>query len=266
MTSAPKLNIEPLFREFMNGSTVDCSGKYIGDKGLASLLTSVVNANEDSVITVLNLSDSNLTCEGVRVFAKYYTDHFDHLEQLILSNNHIGNLGIEILYDAMKSRLRLKKACFSKLDISGCDITTDGAHTLHRMIRKTYGNLEVVFSNNQINGEGVGYLYSAKYWESFTIDNNTLDVTFLFFAKHVKSHSYMVKELRILNNNLSPSTILQLPSIFSSFALPSLRKLYIGERIRDPGIIALFDDALLPTFQNLEELSLVGTYLCGSFT
>ena len=60
----------------------------------------------------------------------------------------------------------------------------------------------------------------------------------------------MVKELRIL-------------SILSD---PSLRKLYIGERIRDPGIIALFDDALLPTFQNLEELSLVGTYLCGSFT
>ena len=32
------------------------TGKYIGDKGLASLLTSVVNANEDSVITVINLS------------------------------------------------------------------------------------------------------------------------------------------------------------------------------------------------------------------
>lgn len=35
--------------------------------------------------------------------------------------------------------------------------------------------------------------------------DNTLDVTFLFFAKHVKSHSYMVKELRILS-------ILSLPS------------------------------------------------------
>ena len=32
------------------------TGKYLGDKGVASLLTSVVNANEDSVVTVLNLS------------------------------------------------------------------------------------------------------------------------------------------------------------------------------------------------------------------
>lgn len=62
-----------------------------------------------------------------------------------------------------------------------CGITTDGARTLHRMIRKTSGMMDVLFRgmneenifivDNQINGEGVGYILSAKYWESFTINS-----------------------------------------------------------------------------------------------
>ena len=29
--------------------------------------------------------------------------------------------------------------------------------------------------------------------------DNTLDVTYMFFAKHVRSHSHMLKELRIMS-------------------------------------------------------------------
>lgn len=64
--------------------------------------------------------------------------------------------------------------------------------------------------DNPINGEGVGYIFSAKYWESFTIDSrirrnafksidNALDVTYLLFVKHVKSHSHMLKDLQIMS-------------------------------------------------------------------
>ena len=64
-----------------------------------------------------------------------------------------------------------------------CGITTDGARTLHQIIRKTHGMMDVLFRgmvervvfnvDNQINGEGVGYILSAKYWESFTINSIT---------------------------------------------------------------------------------------------
>lgn len=30
-------------------------------------------------------------------------------------------------------------------------------------------------SDNPLNGEGVGYLYAARYWESFTIDSKIID-------------------------------------------------------------------------------------------
>ena len=66
-------------------------------------------------------------------------------------------------------------------EIVDCGITTDGARTLHRIIRKTSGMMDVLFRgmvegivfnvDNQINGEGVGYIFSAKYWESFTINS-----------------------------------------------------------------------------------------------
>ncbi len=51
-----------------------------------------------------------------------------------------------------------KKTCFSVLDVASrtrfierildCGITTDGAQILHRMIRKTYGNMDVNFRSN----------------------------------------------------------------------------------------------------------------------
>ena len=138
-------------------------------------------------------------------------------------------MGIEILYDAMKARIRMKKSCLSKLDISsgpiglflslGCDITTDGAHTLHRMIRKTFGNLEVAF-RSPLHSDGMisqTIRSMERVSATSTLRNtgshsqlivrlsppshldNTLDVTFLFFAKHVKSHSHMLKDLRILS-------------------------------------------------------------------
>lgn len=73
--------------------------------------------------------------------------------------------------------------------------------------RHCYVNLNV---DNRINGEGVGYIFSAKYWESFTIDSkvrrkddqsidNALDVNYLLFVKHVKSHSHMLKDLQIMS-------------------------------------------------------------------
>ena len=44
-----------LLRFEMNSWSHD-TGKYLADKGVISLLTSIINVNEDSVVTVLNLS------------------------------------------------------------------------------------------------------------------------------------------------------------------------------------------------------------------
>ena len=67
-----------------------------------------------------------------------------------------------------------------------------------------------------------------------------------------------MKGLILIDNNLSPSTVQQLPKLFSTFVMPSLRILYISERMWDAGVVSLFDDSVIRNFQNLEYLSLVG--------
>lgn len=93
-----------------------------------------------------------------------------------------------------------------------------GAKTLHRLIRKSLGTVDVVFKSivlyvliqldNPINGEGVGYLFTAKYWERFIIESvlfdfdiridNTFDITYMLFIKYFPSHSPVLHDLKIL--------------------------------------------------------------------
>lgn len=74
----------------------------------------------------------------------------------------------------------------------------------------------------------------------------------------------MLKELRILNNNLSPSNVRQLPKLIASLALPSLRVLYVGERLWDEGISHLFESSAVQKLVNLEHLHLVDTCVKSS--
>ena len=87
--------------------------------------------------------------------------------------------------------------------------------------------------DNPINGEGVGYLISAKHWESFTIESipefsflldNTLDVTYMLFTKYFRLQTHMLRELRILKNNISLMTV-HLGRLIALLPLPSLRNI-----------------------------------------
>lgn len=67
---------------------------------------------------------------------------------------------------------------FSLLEL-GNQITVTGSVSIHKMIRRTDGILNVAFDSllysfffiidNPINGEGLGFIFSAKFWESFQI-------------------------------------------------------------------------------------------------
>ncbi|KNB45109.1 hypothetical protein JH06_1628 [Blastocystis sp. subtype 4] len=232
---------------------VDCSvvsntGKHLGDSDAERVINLLVKKDVDDSVYTLNFSNDGITSEFLRILSETLKTRFNNLKELILSDNRIGNTGLDYLYNTIKSRMKDKKTCFSVLDVANCGITTDGAQILHRMIRKTYGNMDVNFR--------------IKSLVTLNVDN-TLDVAYMFFAKHVRSHSHMLKELRIMSkermkrdNNLSPSTIEQLPQLFSTFVMPSLRVLYISERMWDTGVISLFDDNVIRCFQNLEYLSL----------
>ena len=60
-----------------------------------------------------------------------------------------------------------------------------------------------------------------------------------------------------LDNNLSPSTAQQLPQVIASLALPSLRVLWIEERLWDEGVRSFFRSDAIVNLVNLERLSLV---------
>ena len=60
-----------------------------------------------------------------------------------------------------------------------------------------------------------------------------------------------------LDNNLSPSTAQQLPQVIGSLALPSLRVLWIEERLWDEGVRSFFRSDAIVNLVNLERLSLV---------
>lgn len=50
----------------------------------------------------------------------------------------------------------------------------------------------------------------------------------------------------------------QLGELLGSLLLPSIRSLYIGERLWDSGLSALFTEQSLPKLINLEHLTLCG--------
>ena len=56
----------------------------------------------------------------------------------------------------------------------------------------------------------------------------------------------------------------QLPKLIASLALPSLRVLYVGERLWDEGISHLFESSAVQKLVNLEHLHLVGTLWAGN--
>ena len=107
--------------------------------------------------------------------------------------------------------------------------------------------------------------------------DNTLDVTFVLFYKYFHVHSHFLKDLKIIRNhltitsllllllfienNISPSTVQQLGNLLASLPLPSLRSLFINERLWDSGIACLFSPNSLPKLINLEHLILCGKNL-----
>lgn len=65
---------------------------------------------------------------------------------------------------------------------------------------------------------------------------------------------------------MSPSTVHQLGNLIASLTLPSLISLYIGERLWDCGLSALFTEDSLPKLMNVEQLTFCGFVCLNALT
>lgn len=250
-----------LTRVTIENRVVNASGLELDNQDLEGFLQLLSPGDTEKNIIEINLSHNKISSDGMHDFCKHLASHFPCLVRLDVSYNPVGDSGVTFLYEAIKSRIEKRLSILTFINLTSTNISQEGARTIYSMIRKSDGALIVSFENNAINGEGIGFIFAARYWESFTINNNTLDVTFPLFLMQIRQHSYMLKELRIANNNLSPSTAQQLPQVIGSLALPSLRVLWIEERLWDEGVRSFFRSDAIVNLVNLERLSLVNTCL-----
>ena len=207
------------------------------------------------------MSNCGLTVLALQTVLKHIETAFPNLKVLKLFNNAISDNGVESLSKSLKKRLQKGFPPLLLVDVSLNNISHEGAIYIADMIMASNGTMEVAFGNNSIGGSGVAIIFSAKYWESFSVSNTNLEDSFDDFIAAIESKGYMLRDLEISENNLSPSTLSRLASLYSSIPLASLQNLTINERLRDEGMQVVLSDKVLKKLRNLRKIYLYNCLL-----
>ena len=107
------------------------------------------------------------------VFSFFLPSHID---------NPIGDAGVALLYEVVKSRINAHLSILTFINLASTSISKEGAKRIYDMIHFSNGALNVSFeslpyfpfdsSDNAIDGEGIGFIFASRYWESFTINSS----------------------------------------------------------------------------------------------
>ncbi|KAK8795339.1 hypothetical protein WA538_004713 [Blastocystis sp. DL] len=230
------------------------SEKLTNDDDLKCMLQVFENPSIREPLQRLVLSHNNINNIGAACLADTLRLGFPSLQYIDLSDNVIGDKGIECLSSVFRRTNILPVPLFVTLNLTNNGITAVGAVTIHKMIRRSDGMMNIIFDNNPINGEGMGFIFSSKYWESFSVVNTSVDEKFSLFVKSVPAKSFNLRHLLLAHNHLSPASLQLLPALLTSPAVPSLQSLRIEETLGDvifDQIAALARDRALRTLKRL---------------
>lgn len=170
--------------------------------------------------------------------------------------NSIGDNGIDTIASCLRRPNPPPCPSLALLDISSNGITAAGAVFVHRLVRRLDGMMNITFDSNPISGEGLGFIFSSKYWESFSIINTSADDSFPLFVKSVSNKAFNLKHLTISNNHLSPASIQALPTILTSSSVPTLQTLILEETLGEEGMKLLIGIAKERALHSIKTISL----------
>ena len=206
---------------------INLTNQQLSDESLKRVLRIFDHISIREHIKKLLLGHNRITYVGACSIAESIRLGFSRLDTLDLSYNSIGDNGFEIISSTIRRQNPNPCPSLRKIDISCNGITSTGAIYINKLIRRTDGIVSVLFDNNPISGEGLGHIVASKYWESFSVINTKADEAFLQFVQAYRERSDNLRDLVIMNNQLSPNNILLLSPMLTNTSIPTLQTLTI---------------------------------------
>ena len=235
---------------------IDLSSKQLDDQGLKRVLQVFEIVPMRECLKSLDLSNNTFTSVGAGYLADTLRMGFPYLQYLSVAGNSIGDNGIDSIASCLRRPNPPPCPSLALLDISNNGITAAGAVFVHRLIRRLDGMINVIFDNNPISGEGLGFIFSSKYWESFSIINTSADDSFSLFVKSTPNKSFNLKHLTIGQNHLSPESIQVLPTILTASSVPTLQTLILEESLGEEGMKLLIGVAKERSLSSIKTIAL----------
>ncbi|CAF0836502.1 unnamed protein product [Adineta ricciae] len=207
-----------LGKSLQNNNTLqflDLRNNSIGDLGMQILLPQIIRSN----LKILKLESNGITSEGAQYLAELVRCNRT-LTELYLSQNRLGDVGVELLTNALNEDKRAhadhdnkdvapKPSTLQHLYLGDNDITDIGIGYLANMLKSNRTLTWLWLSNNQITNPGLQILSSVLINDNFTlqwlflnsnkgIDDGSLDT----FASLFK-YNLSLKTIYLYDCNLS---------------------------------------------------------------
>jgi NLR family CARD domain-containing protein 3 len=145
--------LQDFIAQIRNQSSVDLSGKNLGDQGFAFIIDSL--AFNDRALAV-DFSKNGITHDGIKQLATVLQDN-ETLRTLILDTNAAGDEGAAVLAELLAA----KPGNIKTLSLSGNSIGDAGAKALAEMLKVNTTLEELELNGNSIDYDGIGAIAEA---------------------------------------------------------------------------------------------------------
>ncbi|XP_029594908.1 NACHT, LRR and PYD domains-containing protein 12 isoform X4 [Salmo trutta] len=227
---------------------LDLSGNEPGESGVFYLVDGlkVVNCK----LQILKLSNCKLGLELSRALAVLLIDNPRHLRELDVSMNDLGDRGVELLMDILKSTQ------IYKLELYCCQLTEKCCENMFRCLVNIPSLRELNLSNNNLKDEGVKMLCNAFGLPACQLEKLNVASCGITLVRGLHFNS-ILKELDISRNHLGDSD--DWADVL--FCLSSLETLRVSDCKLTEKCCGELVKALSSNLTNLKELDLSGNDL-----
>ncbi|XP_013986445.1 NACHT, LRR and PYD domains-containing protein 12 isoform X1 [Salmo salar] len=227
---------------------LDLSGNEPGEAGVFHLVDGlkVVNCK----LQILKLSNCKLGLELSRALAVLLIDNPRHLRELDVSMNDLGDAGVELLMDILKSTQ------IYKLELYCCQLTEKCCENMFGCLVNIPSLRELNLSNNNLKDKGVKMLCNAFGLPACQLEKLIVASCGITLVRGFHFNS-ILKELDISRNHLGDSD--DWAEVL--FCLSSLETLRLSDCKLTEKCCGVLVKALSSNLTNLKELDLSGNDL-----